>query len=232
MASHTGPTDPTPPATHSTEPAEPATHSTEPTEPATAPTPRTPSERDPGEPAPTGAAAADPPRLLALAGDRPDIADDAFVAPGATVIGRVRLRSRSSVWYGCVLRGDTADIDIGERTNVQDGTVVHADPGYPTIVGDRVTIGHRAVIHGCRIDDDVLVGMGAVVMNGAHIGRGSVIAAGAVVTQGTDIPEASLVAGIPAKVIRTVGDAEQQLIASGARHYVERAELHRGATPA
>lgn len=206
----------------------PQTGPTQPTSAATTPTPTTPTGTTPSD----SAASTDGPRLLAIGDTRPDVAGDAFVAPGATVIGRVHLGSRSSVWYGCVLRGDTADIRIGDGSNVQDGAVVHADPGYPAVVGDGVTIGHRAVIHGCRVDDDVLVGMGAVLMNGAHVGRGSVIAAGAVVTQGTEIPEGSLVAGVPAKVVRAVGEAERQLISSGARHYVETAELHRGATPA
>lgn len=170
--------------------------------------------------------------MLALGDDVPQIADDAFVAIGATLIGRVRLGSQSSVWYGSVLRGDSAEIVIGEQTNLQDGCVVHADPGYPTILGDRITVGHRAVIHGCRIDDDALVGMGAVLMNGVHVGSGSLIAAGAVVTQHTEIPEGSLVAGVPAKVLRPAGDAERELIADGAKHYVEHAARHRGVTPA
>lgn len=174
---------------------------------------------------------ADRPRLLALGDARPDLADDAFVAIGATVIGSVRLGPRSSVWYGAVLRGDAADIEIGAASNIQDGTIVHADPGFPAIVGARVTVGHGVVIHGCRIDDDVLVGMGAVVMNGAHVGSGSLIAAGAVITQGSEIPPGSLVAGVPAAVRREVGDAERELIATGYQHYVERAQLHRGATP-
>lgn len=186
----------------------------------------------PTRPAAGGALAGGGPRLLALGDLRPRIADDAFVAAGATVIGDVTLAARSSVWYGAVLRGDAAAISIGERSNVQDGSVVHADPGFPAVVGARVTVGHGVVVHGCRIDDDVLVGMGAVIMNGAHVGRGSLIAAGAVVTQGRQIPEGSLVAGVPAKVVREVGDAERELIATGFRHYVERAELHRDATPA
>lgn len=186
----------------------------------------------PTRPAAAGALAGDGPRLLALGDLRPRIADDAFVAAGATVIGDVTLAARSSVWYGAVLRGDAAAISIGERSNVQDGSVVHADPGFPAVVGARVTVGHGVVVHGCRIDDDVLVGMGAVIMNGAHVGRGSLIAAGAVVTQGRQIPEGSLVAGVPARVVREVGDAERELIATGFQHYVERAELHRDATPA
>jgi carbonic anhydrase/acetyltransferase-like protein (isoleucine patch superfamily) len=169
----------------------------------------------------------DGPRVLPFDGVEPAVADDAFIAPGATVIGRVHVGARSSVWYGTVLRGDVADISIGEDTNIQDGSVGHADPGYPLRVGDRVTVGHRAVIHGCDIADDVLVGMGAVLMNGATVGRGSLIASGAVVTQNTEIPPGSIVAGVPAKVRSEVGDAERELITRGAQHYVELAAHHR-----
>jgi carbonic anhydrase/acetyltransferase-like protein (isoleucine patch superfamily) len=169
----------------------------------------------------------DGPRILSFDGVEPDVADDAFVAPGATVIGRVRVGARSSVWYGAILRGDVADITIGEDTNIQDGSVGHADPGYPLRLGDRVTVGHRAVVHGCDIADDVLVGMGAVVMNGATVGAGCLIAAGAVVTQGTEIPPGSIVAGVPAKVRGEVGDAERELITQGAQHYVELGARHR-----
>lgn len=166
-------------------------------------------------------------RIASLGGHTPEIAADAFVAPGATVIGRVHIGARSSVWYGTVLRGDVADISIGEDTNIQDGCVGHADEGYPLEIGDRVTVGHRVVIHGCRIADDVLVGMGAVLMNGVTVGSGSLIAAGAVVTQDAEIPPGSLVAGVPAKVRRQVGDAERGLITVGAQHYVELAARHR-----
>ena len=166
-------------------------------------------------------------RIASFGADTPVIADDAFVAPGATVIGRVRIGARSSVWYSSVLRGDVADISIGEDTNIQDGCVGHADEGYPLEIGDRVTVGHRVVVHGCRIADDVLIGMGAVLMNGVTVGSGSLIAAGAVVTQHTEIPPGSLVAGVPAKVRREVGDAERELIADGAQHYVELAAEHR-----
>ena len=172
----------------------------------------------------------DGPRVLALGDDVPDIADDAFLAMGATVVGRVRVGPQSSVWYGSVLRADAEAIVIGARTNIQDGCVVHADPGFPVALGDGVTVGHRAVVHGCRVDDDVLIGMGAVLMNGARVGRGSLVAAGAVVTQHTEIPEHSLVAGVPARVLRPVNDHERELIAAGARHYVEHAARHRGAS--
>lgn len=166
-------------------------------------------------------------RITSLGEHTPDVADDAFVAPGATVIGRVRIGARSSVWYSTVLRGDVADISIGEDTNIQDGCVGHADEGYPLVIGDRVTVGHRVVIHGCRIADDVLIGMGAVLMNGVTVGSGSLIAAGAVVTQDTEIPPGSLVAGVPATVRRQVGDAERDLITRGPPHYVELATQHR-----
>lgn len=166
-------------------------------------------------------------KIVTLGHDRPDVAEDAFVAPGATLVGRVRLGSGSSVWFGAVLRGDTERIAIGRRSNLQDGCVGHADPGFPLEVGDRVTVGHGAVVHGCRIGDDVLVGMGAVLMNGVVVGRGSLIAAGAVVTQHTEIPPGSLVAGVPAAVVREVGDAETTSIARAARHYVDLAARYR-----
>jgi carbonic anhydrase/acetyltransferase-like protein (isoleucine patch superfamily) len=172
---------------------------------------------------------ADGPHVLALGDDAPDIADDAFVAMGATLIGRVRLGSQSSVWYGSVLRGDIEAIEIGAQTNIQDGCVVHADPGFPVVLGDRVTVGHGAVVHGCRVADDVLIGMGSVLLNGVRVGRGSLVAAGAVVTPGTEIPEGSMVAGVPAKVLRPVNDREREMIATGARNYIRNATRHRDA---
>lgn len=175
----------------------------------------------------TSVAASDGPRVVAYGGEHPVIADDAFIAPGATVVGRVRVGSGSSVWYGTVLRGDSSTISIGEQTNIQDGCVGHSDEAFPLEIGDRVTVGHRVVVHGCQVGDDVLIGMGAVLMNGVRVGSGSLIAAGAVVTQNTEIPEGSLVAGVPAKVRRPVGDAERDLIATGARNYAELAARHR-----
>jgi carbonic anhydrase/acetyltransferase-like protein (isoleucine patch superfamily) len=172
---------------------------------------------------------ADGPHVLALGDDVPDIAADAFVAMGATLVGRVRLGPQSSVWYGCVLRADIEAIVIGEQTNIQDGCVVHADPGFPVVLGDRITVGHRAVVHGCRIADDVLIGTGAVLLNGVQVGRGSLVAAGAVVTPGTEIPENSMVAGVPAKVLRQTNDREREMIATGARNYLRNAARHRDA---
>ncbi len=158
---------------------------------------------------------------------RPQSAVDTFIAPAAVVVGRVRIGARSSVWYGSVLRGDDEEIIIGEDTNVQDLSVMHADPGYPAVLGDRVTVGHRAIVHGARVEDDVLIGMGAVLLNGAKIGSGSVIAAGAVVTPGAEIPPTSLVAGIPAKVLRPVRESDTAMIGHAFESYVRKSGVHR-----
>ena len=138
-------------------------------------------------------------QLITVNSLSPSVDDSAYVAPGAVLAGDVRLGARASVWFGCVLRSEVEAITIGEESNVQDLSVVHTDPGSPVVLGDRVTVGHRVVLHGCTVEDDALIGMGAVVLNGAVIGRGAVIAAGAVVTAGTVVPEMSLYAGVPAK---------------------------------
>lgn len=140
------------------------------------------------------------PNIVTVIGNTPEVDPEAFVAPGATVAGRVRLEGGASVWFGCVVRGEYEDVHIGRDSNVQDLSAVHADPGFPVRIGERVTIGHRSVIHGCTIEDDALIGMGAVVMNGAVVGEGAVIGAGAVVTEGTRIPPRCLAVGVPAKV--------------------------------
>lgn len=167
----------------------------------------------------------------ALDGHRPEIAGDAFVAPATVVVGRVSIGARSSVWYGSVLRGDDEEIVIGEDSNVQDLSVLHADPGYPVVIRDRVTVGHRAIVHGATVESDVLIGMGAVVLNGARIGSGSVVAAGAVVTPGVEIPENSLVAGIPAKVIRPVRESDTAMIGHAFESYIRKSDVHRGVEP-
>lgn len=151
----------------------------------------------------------------------------AFVAPGATVVGEVSLGERSSVWFGSVLRGDGAPITIGAFTNIQDLTLVHVDADAPTIVGDRVTVGHRAIVHGCTIGDDCLVGMGAIVLSKASVGAGSLVGAGALVTEGQHIPPGSLVLGSPARVLGPVKDSHRAAIAEGAKHYAELAETYR-----
>ena len=152
----------------------------------------------------------------------PKIDDDAFVAPTAVVVGAVTMGPRSSIWYGAVARADHETISIGEGSNVQDGCTLHSDPGFPLVLGRGVTVGHRVVLHGARIDDDVLVGMGSVVLNGAHIGSGSIVAAGAVVTQGTQVPPGSLVAGVPAKVLRQATDDDLAHIRGNAASYTDR----------
>lgn len=164
--------------------------------------------------------------LLPFEGDEPALAPDAVVLPTATLVGRVSLGARASVWYGCVLRADEEEIRIGADTNIQDGTLIHADPGFPTLVGDRVTVGHGAVLHGTTVDSDCLIGMRAVLLNGVHIGHNSLIAAGTVVREGTDVPPRSLVAGIPGVVKRELRDAEIAAIATGWQGYVQRAIHH------
>jgi carbonic anhydrase/acetyltransferase-like protein (isoleucine patch superfamily) len=145
----------------------------------------------------------------------------AFVAPGAAIIGDVSIGEMASVWFGAVLRGDVEPIIIGEQSNVQDGCILHTDPGAPSILGKRVTMGHGAIVHGATVEDDVLIGMRATILNGARIGRGSLIAAGALVAPGTIVPPGSLVMGIPGKVVRAVGEAEEKMIRDSAEHYVE-----------
>ncbi|NMI01320.1 gamma carbonic anhydrase family protein [Pseudonocardia acidicola] len=173
---------------------------------------------------------ADQPAVVEFHGARPDAHPESWTAPGATLIGRVALGPASSVWYGCVLRADMDSITIGARSNIQDGTVVHADPGFPVTVGERVSVGHRAVLHGCTIADDVLVGMGAVVLNGAVLGAGSLVAAGAVVLEGTTVPPGSLVAGVPAKVRRPLTDDERAATVRNAEAYCALAAAHAEAT--
>ncbi len=165
--------------------------------------------------------------VVRLGDDTPDVDASAWVAPTATVIGRASLGPRASVWYGTVVRADLERIEIGEESNVQDGCVLHADPGRPVTIGARVTVGHRAVVHGATVEDDVLVGMGSVILNGARIGRGSIVGAGAVVSEGTDVPPGSLVLGVPARVRGELGDEQRQAVAANAAHYVALAERHR-----
>ncbi len=157
----------------------------------------------------------------------PKVAQSAWVAPGACVIGDVHLGEQSSVWYGAVLRGDTEPIRIGARTNIQDGCVLHADPGFPAVVGEGCVVGHNAVVHGCEIGDDCLVGMGATVLNGAKIGAGSVVAAGAVVPENREFLPRSLIVGVPAKRVKDVSGEQAEDIAHGVQEYVERAASHR-----
>ena len=168
--------------------------------------------------------------LITVLGHAPTIAEGAWVAPGAVVAGRVTIGTGTGVWYTTVVRADMESVTVGEGTSVQDGTVVHADPGFPCSIGDNVTVGHRAVVHGCTVEDDCLIGMGAVVMNGATVGRGSVVAAGAVISQGVTVPPGSLVAGVPGKVRREVTDDERAMIAAAGATYRYLLGVHRDAT--
>ncbi|PLW81206.1 gamma carbonic anhydrase family protein [Kineobactrum sediminis] len=149
-----------------------------------------------------------------------------FIAPNAAVIGRVTLGDRSSVWFSCVLRGDAERIEVGAGSNIQDGAVLHADPGFPTLVGDNVTVGHKAMLHGCTVGDGSLVGIAAVVLNGAKIGRNCLIGAGALVTEGMEIPDGSLVLGAPAKIRRQLSEEQQAGLALNAGHYISNAAAY------
>jgi|SRR5579871_462597 len=145
-----------------------------------------------------------------------------WVAESAELIGRVRLRTDASVWFGCVLRGDNDWIELGERSQIQDNSTLHTDPGFPITIGEDCVIGHSVVLHGCSIASNSLIGMGAIVLNGAKIGRHCLVGAGAVVTEGKEFPERSLIVGAPARVIRTLDEKAEQMIARAAAGYVKR----------
>ncbi len=159
--------------------------------------------------------------------EQPHIATSAFVAEGAVVLGAVSIGERASIWYGCVLRGDINRIVVGDESNIQDGTIIHVADDFAAIVGERVSVGHRAIVHACEIGDEVLVGMGAIVMDGARIGPRSIIAAGALVTKGTVVPEGSLVMGSPAKIVRQLSLEEQKGNVRLAAKYVEVSKRYR-----
>jgi carbonic anhydrase/acetyltransferase-like protein (isoleucine patch superfamily) len=158
--------------------------------------------------------------IYQLDGQAPDLPSDGnyFIADTATVIGKVRLLSSASVWFGAVLRGDNEWIEIGEGSNVQDNSTCHTDIGFPLKVGKSCTVGHNVILHGCIIEDGALVGMGSIIMNGARIGRGSIVGAGSVITEGKQFPEYSLIIGAPARVIRTI-DPEQVAKIGSAEFY-------------
>ena len=153
----------------------------------------------------------------------------AFAAENATIAGSVRLEKNSSVWYGAVLRADTGRITVGAGSNVQDNAVLHTGPGLDVVVGRNVSIGHSAVVHGCTVGDDCLIGMHATILNGAVIGAGSLVAAGALVTENAVIPAGSLVVGVPGKVVRTVSEKQKASIAANGEEYRHLAEVHAGA---
>lgn len=150
----------------------------------------------------------------------------AFIAPGAKVIGDVTVGRESSIWYNSVVRGDLAPVYIGDQTNIQDLAVLHVDEGVPCKVGSRVGVGHRAILHGCTVDEDCLIGMGAILLNGVRVGTGSVVGAGALLTEGTEIPPYSVVLGFPARVVREVDDVLRRRIEITWRHYIDQARDH------
>jgi len=158
---------------------------------------------------------------------RPGLVDPSvFIAPTATVLGNVTLARQASVWFGAVLRGDAEAIRVGPRTNIQDLAVLHADAGFPCVLGSDVTVGHAAIVHGATVEDEVLIGMRSVVMNGAVIGQGSIIGTAAVVTEGVQIPPGSVVLGLPGKVRRGATDEDLARIRRAAAHYVEYAQRY------
>ena len=159
--------------------------------------------------------------IYQLDGQAPELPADGnyFIADTATVIGKVRLLSGASVWFGAVLRGDNEWIEIGENSNVQDNSTCHTDLGFPLTIGKNCTIGHNVILHGCTIGDGVLVGMGSIIMNGARIGGGSIVGAGSVITEGKQFPEHSLIIGAPARVMRTLEPAQVERMGSAARFY-------------
>ncbi|HOW86824.1 MAG TPA: gamma carbonic anhydrase family protein [Candidatus Aminicenantes bacterium] len=162
----------------------------------------------------------------------PDIAADAWVAPGAVLAGRVILRRGASVWYGCILRSDMegAEIEIGEDSNIQDGAVIHVDVGLSCRVGARVTVGHGAILHACTVGDDAMIAMGATVLSGAKVGSGSIVAAGAVVPEGTEIPPGVIAAGVPAKVRREINDEDRARLDRAWKTYSALMLLHKSGT--
>lgn len=165
--------------------------------------------------------------IYQLGDDRPRIAVGAWVADSAQVIGRVSMAEGASVWYGAILRGDNEWITIGARSNVQDGSMIHTDAGFPLTLGEEVTVGHHVMLHGCTVGDGALIGVKAVVLNGARIGRYCLVGAGAVVTEGKDFPDHSLIVGSPARVLREVSPEQVAMMKAGALHYVTNAQRHR-----
>lgn len=156
----------------------------------------------------------------------PDFSQAAFVASNAVVIGQVTIGAGASIWYGAVVRGDVERIEIGERTNIQDGAILHGDPGKPTVLEDYVTVGHRAVVHSAYVERGSLIGIGAVILDGVRVGTGSIVGAGAVVSK--DVPPFSLVVGVPAKRLRDVSEAEAAELIEHARRYEKLALVHAG----
>jgi len=162
--------------------------------------------------------------IYELDGNGPELPGEGkyWVADTADVIGRVRMKSDSSIWFGAVLRGDNEWIELGERSQIQDNATLHVDPGYPLTIGADCVIGHNVILHGCTIGSNTLIGMGAIILNGARIGSHCLVGAGALITEGKEFPDHSLIVGSPARVVRALDDKASQTIAEGAGHYVRR----------
>jgi carbonic anhydrase/acetyltransferase-like protein (isoleucine patch superfamily) len=156
----------------------------------------------------------------------PQLAAAAWAAPSADLIGDVRLGAGASVWFGAVIRADNTPIHIGEDSNVQDGAIDHSDPGFPLMIGARVTVGHQAILHGCTLKDDCLIGMGARILNGAVVESECIVGAGALVTEGKTFPAGTLIVGSPARVVRSLTEAEKQALRVSAAHYAEKAHRY------
>ncbi|MEI3856281.1 MULTISPECIES: gamma carbonic anhydrase family protein [Ensifer] len=166
--------------------------------------------------------------LYDLENCKPSLDEDlGWIAPDAQIIGKIRIAKEASVWFGAVLRGDNERIDVGARSNVQDGAILHTDPGFPLVIGEDCTIGHRAILHGCTVGNGSLVGMGAIVMNGVEIGEGSLVGAGALVTEGKSFPPGSLILGSPAKLAKTLSAEVSQRLKASAERYVRNAIHYR-----
>ena len=164
--------------------------------------------------------------LYEIDGVAPRLDEGAWAAPSADLIGDVRLAARASIWFGAVIRADNTPIILGEETNFQDGAIGHSDPGAPLTIGARVTIGHQAILHGCTVSDDCLVGMGAKVLNGAFLGPECLVGAGALITEGKRFEEGGLIVGVPARLVRPLTDAEKQGLRLSAAHYAEKAKRY------
>ncbi|MCK9514465.1 MAG: gamma carbonic anhydrase family protein [Ottowia sp.] len=157
----------------------------------------------------------------------PQVHETAWIADSADVMGEVRLDRDASVWFGAVLRGDTELLHLGAGSNIQDASVVHADAGFPVRIGERVTVGHKVMLHGCTIGDESLIGIGAIILNGARIGRQCLVGAGALVTEGKEFPDGSMILGAPARVVRQLSAEQAAMLRQGADHYVENARRFR-----
>ena len=164
--------------------------------------------------------------IYAVDGLRPVIHQTAFIAPGAIVVGRVEIGPRTSIWYNTVVRGDVDSVKIGADTSIQDGSILHEHAGFPLVVGNRVTVGHRVLLHGCTVEDGAYIGMGAIVLNGARIGSEAVVGAGSLVLQGQEIPAGMLALGSPARVIRPIKNEERERFYGAVGRYLKMTDMH------